>query len=72
MRIFLETMIYIVSGIEMDFMGINEDCISFECDHKNVYGSGSCDAENIPVPGCELNKMAVNGCPIHCLYYLSK
>ena len=56
----------------MDFMDINEDCISFECNHKNVYGSGSCDAENIPVPGCELNKMAVNGCPIHCLYYLSK
>lgn len=51
-------------------MGINEDCICFEYNHKNVYESGSCDAEIIP--GCELNKMALGGCPTHCLYYLSK
>jgi hypothetical protein len=53
-------------------MSINEDCINFECNHKNVYGSNSCDVEIIPIPGCELNKMSLDGCPIHCLYYLSK
>jgi hypothetical protein len=72
MRIFLKRIIYIVNGIEMGFMVINEDCISFECNHKNFYGLGSCDAETIPVPGCELNKMASDGCPIHCLFYVGK
>lgn len=55
-----------------DFMGVNEDCVSFECNRKNVCGLGSCDAEIIPVPGCELNKMALGGCPLNCLYYFNK
>jgi hypothetical protein len=52
-------------------MVINEDCINFECNHKNVYGSGSCDTEIIPFPGCELNKMTWRGCPTNCQYYMS-
>lgn len=51
-------------------MYIYEDCINFKCDHKNVYGIGSCDAEIIPVSGCELTLMALGGCPTNCMYYI--